>query len=65
MRRVTGIERAELAIQVNGIALDKGMESLWAHAPGQMGAWFLCGPDSASLRTGIRLGLRDRLVPLE
>ena len=27
--------------------------------------WVLCGPDKASLRFGIRLGLRDRLVALE
>ena len=28
-------------------------------------AWILCGPDRASLRFGIRLGYRDRLVALE
>ena len=27
--------------------------------------WVLCGPDKASLRFGIRLGLRERLVALE
>ena len=28
-------------------------------------AWILCGPDRASLRCGVRLGFRERLVSLE
>ncbi len=57
--------RAELAIRIHGIALDKGEESLWAHALGRDDAWLFCGPDKASLRCGVRLGFRDRLVSLE
>ncbi len=58
-------ERAELAVRVSGIVLDRGEESLWAHALGRTGMWFLCGPDRASLRVGVRLQLRDRLVSME
>ena len=58
-------ERAELAVRIQGIALDRGEESLWAHALGRADAWFLCGPDKASLRCGVRLGYRDRLVSLQ
>jgi hypothetical protein len=42
--------------------LDVGERSLWAHA---LTAWVLCGPDKASLRLGVRLGFRQRLVALE
>lgn len=45
--------------------LDAGEKDLWAYAMSRTDAWVLCGPDKASLRTGIRLGLRDRLVSLE
>lgn len=45
--------------------LDEGERALWAHAVSREGAWVLCGPDKASLRIGIRLGLKDRLVSLE
>ena len=45
--------------------LDAGEQALWAHAVSRDDAWVLCGPDKASLRIGIRLGLRDRLVSLE
>ena len=58
-------ERAELAVRIHGIALDRGEESLWAHALGRDDSWLLCGPDKASLRCGIRLGFRERLVSLE
>ena len=58
-------ERAELAVRIQGISLDRGEESLWAHALGRDDAWLLCGPDKASLRCGVRLGFRDRLVSLE
>ena len=58
-------ERAELAVRIQGIWLDRGEESLWAHALGRDDAWLLCGPDKASLRCGVRLGFRDRLVSLE
>jgi hypothetical protein len=45
--------------------LDLGERSLWAHALTRTDAWVLCGPDKASLRFGVRVGLRDRLVALE
>jgi hypothetical protein len=46
-------------------SLDLGERSLWAHALTRSDVWVLCGPDRASLRLGVRLGLRDRLVALE
>ncbi len=58
-------QRAELAVRALGVALDRGEESLWAHALGRDDDWFLCGPDRASLRCGVRLGFRDRMVALE
>ena len=58
-------ERAELLVQIEEIALDRGEESLWAHALSRDDCWFLCGPDRASLRCGIRLGSGDRIVSLE
>jgi hypothetical protein len=45
--------------------LDLGEQSLWAHALTRKDEWVLCGPDKASLRFGIRLGFRERLVALE
>ena len=45
--------------------LDAGELMLWAHALGRSDSWVLCGPDKASLRLGIRLGMRERLVSLE
>ena len=65
VHEVTDRERAELAMQVSGVALDRGEESLWAHALGRGETWFLCGPDRASIRVGIQLGFRERLVSLE
>jgi hypothetical protein len=47
------------------IALDVGERSLWAHALTRSDAWILCGPDKASMRFGVRLGLKDRLIALE
>ena len=43
--------------------LDGGEKALWAHVLARPNAWLLCGPDKASLRIGVRLNLRDRLVP--
>jgi hypothetical protein len=45
--------------------LDPGEQSLWAHARTRSDAWVLCGPDKASLRFGVRLGFRERLIALE
>lgn len=58
-------ELAAVAIQASDIALDVGEHALWAHALGRTDAWVLCGPDKASLRFGVRLGHRERLVALE
>jgi hypothetical protein len=59
-------DRAEAVTRDPSIAfLDAGERALWAHAIGRKDAWVLCGPDKASLRIGIRLGLLDRLVSLE
>lgn len=62
---VTTAQLAAVAVQAPDIALDVGERSLWAHALTRGDAWVLCGPDKASLRFGVRLGLRDRLVALE
>jgi hypothetical protein len=40
-------------------------DPLWAHALARADTWVLCGLDKASLRFGVRVGLRDRLVSLE
>ena len=45
--------------------LDAGEQMLWTHALTRSDAWVFCGPDKASLRLGIRLGFRERLVSLE
>ena len=58
-------ERADLAVRISGIELDKGEASLWSHALTRSDAWVLCGPDKASLRCGVRLGFRERLASLE
>ena len=65
VHEVTELERAELAVRLGAIALDRGEESLWAHALAREGMWFLSGPDRASLRAGVRLRFRERLVSME
>lgn len=69
LRAVHAVEAKELAAAVVRdplvSSLDLGERSLWAHALTRADAWVLCGPDKASLRLGVRLGLRDRLVALE
>lgn len=62
---VVDAQRAVVALRAPDIALDVGERSLWAHALTRNDAWVLCGPDKASMRFGVRLGLRDRLVALE
>lgn len=62
---VGDLERAELKIRTPDIELHIGEALLWAHALGRTDKWVLCGPDRASLRCGIRLGFRERLVSLE
>lgn len=62
---VTKLQLASLDLATSGIQLDPGERSLWAHARERKDAWLLCGPDRASLRVGVRLGFRDRLMALE
>lgn len=62
---VSDEERASLAIELEGLQMDPGEEDLWAHAHKRKDPWILCGPDKASFRAAIKLGLRDRLVSLE
>lgn len=69
LAKVHPVSRPELAaafVRDGHVAmLDAGEQNLWAHALGRSDAWVLCGPDIASLRLGVRLELRDRLVALE
>ena len=62
---VDDAQRAVVAVQASDIALDVGERSLWAHALTRSDAWVLCGPDKASMRFGVRLGLKERLIALE
>lgn len=62
---VTEIQRANVLLNADGIALDIGEQSLWAHALTRKDAWVLCGPDKASLRFGVRMKCRDRMISLE
>lgn len=63
---VADAELAKAVTQDPEIAfLDDGEKALWAHAVSRSDGWVLCGPDKASLRIGVRLGLKDRLVSLE
>jgi len=62
---VTDADLATVAVQLSDITLDVGERSLWAHALCRNDAWVLCGPDKASMRFGVRLGLRERLAALE
>ena len=66
MHSLTDAEYAAALLRDGEIAtLDIGEKSLWAHALGRSDTWILCGPDRASLRIGLRLGFRERLVCLE
>ncbi len=65
VHQVSDRQRGELTVLIQGIALDRGEESLWAHALVREDMWYLCGPDRASLRCGVRLGFRERMVSLE
>lgn len=63
---VSEIEKARTLLKDDQMRfLDAGELMLWAHALTRPDAWVLCGPDKASLRVGIRLGFKDRLVALE
>ena len=66
VHKVADADRAAALIRESEITmLDEGEKALWAHALARPDAWVLCGPDKASLRIGVRLNLRDRLVALE
>jgi hypothetical protein len=66
IQKVADAERAVAVVREPIFAfLDLGEQSLWAHALSRKDEWVLCGPDKASLRFGVRLGLRERLVALE
>lgn len=66
IRDVSDAERAALFVHdPTSSNLDAGERDLWAHALTRDDAWLLSGPDTSSLRFGVRLGLRDRLVALE
>ena len=62
---VRGLELAALGLRLSGIPLDFGEKALWAHAVRRDDEWVFCGPDAASLRCGVHLGFRERLVSLE
>jgi hypothetical protein len=63
---VSDVERAAALVRDEQFAfLDAGEQMLWTHALARSDAWVLCGPDKASMRIGIRLGLRERLISLE
>lgn len=63
---VTRAERLERQAEHAGLGvLDDGERDLWIHALGRSDGWILCGPDSASMRFGVRAGLSDRLISLE
>lgn len=65
VHEVDDSHRAVVCIHADGIALDRGELSLWAHALARKDAWVLCGPDKASLRFGVRMKCRDRMISLE
>lgn len=45
--------------------LDDGERDLWVHALDRTDNWILCGPDTASIRFGVRAGHGEKLVSLE
>ena len=66
VHNVSDAERAAALVRDGEIAmLDEGEKALWSHVLARADAWVLCGPDKASLRVGVRLNLRDRLIALE
>lgn len=66
VHKVSDVEHAAALVRDGEIAtLDEGEKALWARALARSDTWVLCGPDKASLRIGLRLGFRQRLVALE
>lgn len=62
---VTPVELATVVLKAEEIQLDAGEKSLWAHLLTRDDVWMLCGPDKASLRFGVRMGFRERMISLE
>tara|TARA_R110002020_G_scaffold213661_7_gene420576 strand:+ start:1664 stop:2161 length:498 start_codon:yes stop_codon:yes gene_type:complete len=64
---VSEIDRATFELgKPEGVPeLDPGERDLWVHAWQRPDAWYLCGPDKASMKTGFILGHRERLISLE
>ena len=67
---IHAVERAQemrlrLTLLDHDIDLDAGEFALWAHMPDRDDVWLLCGPDKASLRFGVRMGFRDRMISLD
>lgn len=59
-------DRLALQLEYPSLAsLDEGERDLWVHALGRQDGWILCGPDIASIKFGIEVGYRERLVSLE
>lgn len=65
IHNVSSGDRTRLSKEAPDIHLDRGEASLWAHVRTRNDDWVFCGPDRASLRLGIRLGYRTRLLSLE
>ncbi len=65
VHEVKSLNLAKLRLDVPDIHLDRGEAALWAHARNRKDDWMLCSPDKASMRCGIRLRFRDRLISLE
>ena len=66
VQQVGDLERPSAVVRDRMFSfLDLGEQSLWAHALNRTDDWLFCGPDKASLRFGVRVGLRERLVALE
>lgn len=62
---VSDAQLVEVLLKGEDIHLDVGERSLWAHVLTRTDAWVLCGPDRASLRFGVRLGFRERMISLQ
>ncbi|HJP67495.1 MAG TPA: hypothetical protein VJ846_01240 [Sphingomicrobium sp.] len=67
VHQVNKLQEAKLRLKLleEVIDLDAGEFALWAHMMDREDAWMLCGPDKASLRFGVRQGLRARMISLE
>ena len=62
---VSTLQLATVALEAGEIQLDNGEKALWAHLLTRGDVWMMCGPDKASLRFGVRMKFRDRMIALE